>query len=38
MRDLRGRKVYKPILESGLFDTLVILAEDKSYRTERMAL
>lgn len=38
VRDLRSRKVYKPILESGLFDTLVILAEDKSYRTERMTL
>lgn len=34
-RDLRGRKLYRPILESGLFDTLVILHTDKSYRTER---
>lgn len=38
VRDLRGRKVYRPILESGLFDTLVILRKDKSYRTERMVL
>ena len=37
-RDLRGRRVYRPILESGLFDTLVILRQDKSFRTERMAL
>ena len=37
-RDLRCRKVYRPILESGLFDTLVILGQDKSYRTERMVL
>lgn len=36
VRDLRSRKVYRPILESGLFDTLVILNEDKSFRTERM--
>lgn len=38
VQDLRGRRVYKPILECGLFDTLVILNRDKSYRTERMAL
>lgn len=37
-RDLQCRRVYRPILESGLFDTLVILSRDKSYRTERMAL
>lgn len=35
--DLRSRSVYRPILESGLFDTLVILQPDKSYRTERIA-
>lgn len=37
-RDLRSRKVYRPILDSGLFDTLVILNEDKSFRTERIKL
>ncbi len=35
-QDLFGRRVYKPILDSGLFDTLVILDRDKSFRTERM--
>ena len=38
VQDLRSRRVYRPILESGLFDTLVILRPDKSFRTERMAL
>lgn len=35
-RDLMSRQVYRPILDSGLFDTLVILGRDKSFRTERM--
>ncbi len=38
VQDLRSRRVYKPVLESGLFDTLVVLRQDKSFRTERMAL
>lgn len=38
VQDLRSRRVYRPILESGLFDTLVILRPDNSFRTERMAL
>lgn len=38
LQDLRSRRVYRPILDSGLFDTLVILNRDKSYRTERMTL
>lgn len=38
VHDLRNRRVYRPILDSGLFDTLVILNRDKSYRTERMTL
>ncbi len=37
-QDLRSRRIYRPILESGLFDTLVILRSDKSFRTERMGL
>ncbi len=37
-QDLLCRNVYKPLLESRLFDTLVILQEDKSFRTERMVL
>ena len=38
IRDLRSRRVYRPLLDSGLFDSLVILHEDKSFRTERMQL
>lgn len=38
VRDLRSRRVYRPILESGLFDTLVIMRQDKTYRMERMVL
>lgn len=38
VHDLRCRRVYRPIIDSGLFDTLVILRQDKSYRIERMAL
>lgn len=37
-RDLYGRKVYQSLAESGLFDTLVILQRDKSWRKERMKL
>lgn len=37
-KDLRSRRIYKPIIESGLFDDLVILNPDKSYRIERMTL
>ena len=36
--DLLSRPVYRPIVESKLFDTVVILRSDKSFRTERMAL
>jgi stage III sporulation protein AA len=35
-RDLMSRRIYRPIVDSGLFDTLVILGRDKSFRTERM--
>ena len=34
--DLLRRSVYKPLVEAGIFDMLVILQEDKSFRTERM--
>lgn len=37
-QDLRSRKVYRPVLDSGLFDTLVILRSDKTFRIERMVL
>lgn len=37
-KDLASRAVYRPLLEAGLFDTLVVLLEDKSFRTERLTL
>ncbi len=36
IHDLRSRRVYKPILDCNLFDTIVIMNRDKSYRTERI--
>lgn len=38
LQDLRSRRIYRPILECGLFDTLVIINRDKSFRTERIIL
>ena len=35
-QDLLGRKVYKSLVSSGLFDTIVILNGDKKWRMERM--
>ncbi len=35
-RDLETRPVYRTILEHGLFDLLVILQRDKTWRMERM--
>lgn len=35
-QDLMRRPIYRPILESGLFDTLVILHPDKTWHSERM--
>ncbi len=34
--DLRGRAIYRPLAESGLFEHLVVLQKDKSWSTERM--
>lgn len=34
--DLLQRPVYRPIVESRLFSTLIILQKDKSWRAERM--
>ncbi len=34
--DLMKRPVYRPLAQAGIFDHLVILQSDKSYRTERM--
>lgn len=36
--DLYHREVYKPLVKSRLFDTLVILHSDKSWKAERMEL
>lgn len=36
IQDLRSRKVYQPIIQSGIFDTVIILRPDKSWRAERM--
>lgn len=35
-RDLLCRKIYQPLAESGLFEALLILQPDKSWRMERM--
>lgn len=36
--DLYERPVYKPLVKSRLFDTLVVLRQDKSWKAERMEL
>lgn len=36
VKDLLRRRIYAPIMESRLFDTLLILQSDKSWRTERI--
>lgn len=36
VKDLFKRRIYAPIMESRLFDTLLILQSDKSWRTERI--
>lgn len=36
--DLRRRPGYRKLLESGLFQSLVILQPDKSWRTERISI
>lgn len=38
IQDLRQRSVYKPLTQCDLFDTILILREDKSWRMERMRL
>ena len=34
--DLRQRSVYRPLVESGLFNTVLVLHPDKSWKMERM--
>ena len=36
INDLRNRPVYKPLLDSKLFDTLLVLRNNKTWYTERM--
>lgn len=36
VEDLSRRRVYKPVLRDGIFETLVVLNHDKSWRTERV--
>lgn len=36
MKDLRSRPVYKPLLDYGIFQTILVLGPDKSFYTERM--
>lgn len=36
--DLLRRRVYRPIVEGGLFDKLVVLGKDKSFKVERMGI
>jgi len=38
VNDLRYRPIYRPLLQSDLFETIVILKPDKSWRLERMKL
>ena len=36
VRDLERRPLYRPILASGLFDHILVLRKDKSWREERL--
>lgn len=36
--DFRSRQVYRLLMEQRIFETLLILRPDKSYKVERMAL
>lgn len=37
LTDLYARPVYKPIIQSGLFETVIVLQADKTWRIERIA-
>lgn len=37
-RDLKRRLVYRPLWETQLFDTAIVLHSDKSWRTERISV
>lgn len=36
IKDLMSRPVYRPIIDSGLFQHVIILQQDKSWKVERM--
>lgn len=38
IRDYRSRKVYRPLVEQAVFETLLVLRPDKTYLAERMTL
>lgn len=38
VRDFRSRKVYEPLIDNCVFDTLIILRRDRSYEVERLTL
>lgn len=35
-KDLQSRPVYQPLIQSGIFETLLVMQPDKSWRMERM--
>lgn len=35
-RDLLSRRIYRPLVSAGLFDTLLVMQPDQSYEVERM--
>ncbi len=37
-RELQHRPIYRSLVQAGIFDTLVVMQPDKSYRTERGSL
>ena len=37
-QDLLNRPVYRPLIESGLFESLIVLHDDKTWHYERMKL
>ena len=36
--DLLQRRIYRSLVDCGLFDTLLVMQPDKSYKAERMTL
>ena len=36
MQELMTRPVYKPLIQSGLFEHIVVMREDKSWSLERI--